>query len=114
MLLGRVQCKDILLESLWICATQTTPGMDGDFIDVVYMVDFWMEGSGPKDIWSKHSCPTGENQKVSSLERLCECLASITLKAMYKAKQHSSICSKVKTLVNSISRNNSTVIYWKN
>ena len=61
------------------------PGVDGDTIHVVSMVDFWM-GEWTKGylVWAQP--PHEGNQEGDSPIGACECLGSPTLKMMYEVK----------------------------
>ena len=88
--------------------------MGGDSMDVVSMVDFWIGGVDQRSFGLSTAAPSLINQTVSSSQGLCDCLDSITPKAIYKVKQsskHSNSCNKVETLVHSTGGNNATEIY---
>ena len=63
--IGEVQCEDTLFEPSQVCQTQTIFGIEGDTIDVDFMVVFWMGLEWTKGYLVQAQLPHLENQKTT-------------------------------------------------
>ena len=54
---GEVQCEYTLLIPSHVCQALLSFGIEGNSFNVIFMMDLWMVGSGPKIIWPECSCP---------------------------------------------------------